>query len=93
VLRYAEFEGVDPVEYEDDHLVGASRDPVRRCDRLGRGRREYRGGMVDGHGENVSEADISAMAEAGSNGKDRGMTSTETFENLDPLGRRRDRAI
>jgi hypothetical protein len=86
VLRYAEFEGVDPVEYEDDHLVGASRDPVRRCDRLGRGRREYRG-------ENVSEADISAMAEAGSNGKDRGMTSTETFENLDPLGRRRDRAI
>jgi hypothetical protein len=23
VLRYAEFEGVDPVEYEDDQLVGA----------------------------------------------------------------------
>ncbi len=50
-------------------------------------------GKVGGHGENVSEADLSAMAEAGSNGKDRGMTSTETFENLDPLGRRRDRAI
>jgi hypothetical protein len=49
--------------------------------------------MVDGHGENVSNAGLSAMAEAGSNGKDRGMTSTETFENPDPLGRRRDRAI
>jgi hypothetical protein len=49
--------------------------------------------MVDGHGENVSEADPSAMAGADSNGKDRGMTSTETFENLDLLVRRRDRSI